>query len=126
MKNEIVIAGIILATGMLIAGAIVWANGGLGGAAAETYLDVRTDAEWEAGHVSGAVLLDVEKIKTGALPDLPKDAPITIYCRTGHRAGEALDILKSKGYTRVRNAGGLEGLKGQGVKTCTGKEAACN
>ena len=35
-----------------------------------------------------------------------KDAPIIIYCRSGRRATKAKEVLESKGYTKVLNAGG--------------------
>lgn len=92
----------------------------------ETYIDVRTDQEWADGHLDGAVHLDLAKIQAGQLPDLPKDTPIALYCRTGHRAGLALQILQQKGFTQVRNAGGLTALQSGGYKVCSGPSPACN
>lgn len=90
------------------------------------FIDVRTDEEWAAGHLDGAEHLDVVKIQQGELPNLPKDTPIALYCRTGHRAGIALDILKQAGFTNVRNAGGLAELQSHGSKVCLGQLSACN
>ncbi len=92
----------------------------------ETFIDVRTDQEWEAGHLSGAVHLDITKIQQGQMPNLPKDTPIALYCRTGHRAGLALPILQQNGFTNVRNAGGLSGLQSSGEKVCLGIQQSCN
>ncbi len=92
----------------------------------ETYVDVRTDREWEAGHLDGAVHFDLAKLQQGELPELPKDAPIALYCRSGHRAGLALEILRAKGFTNVRNAGGFANLQTSGQKICMGAMAACN
>ena len=39
---------------------------------AETYVDVRTDAEWNEGHVDGALHFDVARLKAGELPICPK------------------------------------------------------
>ena len=94
-------------------------------AKAETYIDVRTDQEWEAGHLNGAMHLDVAKIQAGQLPNLSKDTPIALYCRTGHRAGIALQILEQSGFIHVRNAGGLAGLQSSGKKVCLGATVSC-
>ncbi len=92
----------------------------------ETYIDVRTDQEWADGHLDGAVHLDLARIQAGQLPNLPKDTPIALYCRTGHRAGIALQILQQNGFTHVRNAGGLAALQSGGYKVCAGLAPACN
>lgn len=94
--------------------------------AAETYVDVRTDQEWAAGHLDGAVHFDLVKMQQGQLPELPKDTHIALYCRSGHRAGEALAILQQNGFTNLRNAGGLSDLQAQGKKTCLGDQPSCN
>ena len=44
----------------------------------EVFIDVRTDDEWEAGHVEGALHLELAKIQEGQMPDLPHDTPIAI------------------------------------------------
>lgn len=92
----------------------------------ETFIDVRTDEEWNAGHLDGALHFDLARLQQGQLPDLVKDVPIAVYCRTGHRAGEALQILQENGFTNVRNAGGFAGLQAQGKKTCTGTRSTCD
>jgi phage shock protein E len=40
--------------------------------------------------------------------NLPKDAVIYLYCRTGRRAGIALETLAADGYTEVVNLGSFE------------------
>lgn len=75
-------------------------------------IDVRSQAEWDQGHIEGALLIPHgvigEKI-AAAVPD--KNTPITLYCRSGGRAGQAKSVLAKLGYTRVENAGGYEDLK---------------
>lgn len=93
---------------------------------AETYIDVRTDQEWAAGHLDGAVHFDLTKMQHGQLPDLPKDTHIALYCRSGHRAGEALAILQQNGFSNLRNAGGFSDLQAQGKKVCLGDQPSCN
>ncbi len=47
-----------------------------------------------------------EQFKDLALK-IEKDQPVVVYCRSGVRAGKAADFLRSSGYTRVYNAGGI-------------------
>ncbi len=78
----------------------------------EIFIDVRTDEEWSEGHLEGALHFELARLEQGQLPDLGKDAPIAVYCRSGIRAERALRILKKYGLTNVRNAGGYHDLKG--------------
>jgi phage shock protein E len=67
-------------------------------------IDVRTEPEWQDGHLEGAIRIPYEKIgdEIGkVVPD--KKAKIILYCRTGRRSGIALDTLKNLGYEDVTN-----------------------
>lgn len=70
-------------------------------------LDVRTQEEYDEGHIPGAVCLPNEEIT----PDMPvvfdKDTEILVYCRSGHRSAEALEKLTKMGYTNVSDLGGI-------------------
>lgn len=71
-------------------------------------LDVRTQEEYDAGHIEGAILLPNETIADtppDALPD--KDAEILIYCRSGNRSAQAAKKLVAMGYTNVYDFGGI-------------------
>ena len=71
-------------------------------------LDVRTEEEYNAGHIADAVLIPNETItdKTpDLLPDL--DAEILIYCRSGNRSAQAAKKLIAIGYTNVYDFGGI-------------------
>ncbi len=120
---------------LIAAGCLLWqsrpqsaATGAVKGASikSEIFMDVRTDQEWAAGHLDGAVHFELAKMQQGQLPGLPKDTPIALYCRTGIRAGQALAILKQNGFTYARNAGGYADLLAQGEKSCTGMESSCD
>lgn len=72
-------------------------------------LDVRTQEEFDAGHIENAVLLpdyEVEARASEILPD--KEQTILIYCRTGRRSANAAKALIAMGYTAVYDFGGLE------------------
>ncbi len=71
-------------------------------------LDVRTQEEYDQGHIPGAVCLPNEDI----LPDLPipfdKDAEILVYCHSGRRSAEAAEKLSAMGCTNVADFGGIQ------------------
>lgn len=74
-----------------------------------TLIDVRTPEEFAEGHLKGATNIDFNAPDFAErIGELDKDAEYTLYCRSGRRAGEALTIMKSAGFTKVVNAGGLE------------------
>jgi phage shock protein E len=72
-------------------------------------IDVRTQAEWNAGHIDGALLIPDDQIKERISRYVKdKKAPIALYCRSGRRAASALEALKAVGYTNVENFGSQE------------------
>lgn len=78
-------------------------------AAKPLLIDVRTEAEWQQGHLDGAIRLPYEKIGDLIAQTSPdKKTEIRLYCRTGRRSGIALDTLKKLGYENVRNDGSIE------------------
>ena len=70
-------------------------------------LDVRTAAEFAAGHVPGArnVSHDQLPAKLAELSSL-KDKEVVLYCRSGRRTAIAEQTLRGAGFTRLRH---LEG-----------------
>ena len=65
-------------------------------------VDVRERSEWDAGHVKGAVLVPLSKLRSGdareLLRSLPKDKIVYTHCRSGGRALRAAEMLKKLGY----------------------------
>ncbi len=71
-------------------------------------LDVRTQAEYDGGHIPGAICLPNEDIGREDPPQLPlKDQLILVYCRSGNRSKQASDKLAALGYTNVVEFGGI-------------------
>ncbi|CAJ1931020.1 unnamed protein product [Cylindrotheca closterium] len=79
-------------------------------------LDVRTRAEWEAGHIVGATFADSlasfgTSTHTGAVPsDFAgcEFCTIAVYCRSGARSRVAIQILASNGFEgQLYNAQGV-------------------
>jgi phage shock protein E len=65
-------------------------------------IDVRTTAEFSAGHIAGAENVPVEDVPTAAA-GWSKAAPIVVYCATGARSLNAAEYLKAQGFTHVYN-----------------------
>jgi phage shock protein E len=72
-------------------------------------IDVRTQAEWDEGHLEIATHLPLDQI-TDRIGEVAsdKDQKIYLHCRSGGRSGQAKVELQKLGYTSVENAGGLE------------------
>lgn len=79
-------------------------------------LDVRTQEEYEAAHISGAICIPNETIGTGDIPELPdKDQLILVYCRSGNRSKQASEKLAKQGYTNIVEFGGINSWTGETV-----------
>lgn len=71
-------------------------------------LDVRTLAEFNNGHIEGAICLPNEAITNQTLEQLPdKKQEILIYCRSGNRSEQAARKLLKLGYQNVKDFGGI-------------------
>lgn len=71
-------------------------------------LDVRTQEEYDQGHIPGAIVIPDTEVKARAEEALPdKDQIILVYCRSGRRSKNAAQILAELGYTNVREFGGI-------------------
>jgi rhodanese-related sulfurtransferase len=81
-------------------------------------LDVRTPAEFAAGHVRGA--RNINFLSTD-FPDVVAqlDPSVTyiLYCKSGNRSSQAGTLMMQKGFKNVVNAGGFEALKAGGLPT---------
>jgi phage shock protein E len=81
-------------------------------------IDVRTPAEYSEGHLDGAVNIDVQDPNFGTiLSQLPTDGDYVVYCRSGNRSAQAVEIMKAAGFTNVVDAGGVsEASSSTGIK----------
>ena len=63
-------------------------------------VDVRTPAEFAAGHIPTAKNIDVrgENFDKEADQQLDKSRPVALYCRSGARSKTAAQALAAKGY----------------------------
>lgn len=71
-------------------------------------LDVRTQEEYDEGHIPGAVVLPHTEVEARAEVELPdKEQVILVYCRSGRRSKLAAQALAELGYTNVKEFGGI-------------------
>ncbi len=71
-------------------------------------LDVREQDEFDAGHISGAILIPYTEIENKAEEMLPdKDKQILVYCRSGRRSKIAAESLAKLGCTNIKQFGGI-------------------
>ena len=86
-------------------------------------VDVRTQSEWDSGHLSCAHLLPVQQdashISTIECLAGGKSADqVFVYCRSGYRAGLAKGVLDDAGFTNVTNKGGYSDVQSMNLCDC--------
>ena len=71
-------------------------------------LDARTQEEYDAGHIPGAIMIPEYEIADRAEKELlDKNQLILVYCRSGRRSKIAAEELVKLGYTNVKEFGGI-------------------
>lgn len=68
-------------------------------------LDVRTAGEFRGQHLQGAINIPVQELPRRLKELTPKERPVVVYCRSGHRSGIAAKILKEAGFSAVHDLG---------------------
>jgi len=71
-------------------------------------VDVRTNAEWNAGHIEGALHLVLDDL-TKDLARVPKNRELVVVCKSGYRSSIGASLLQAAGFERVTDlAGGMD------------------
>ena len=71
-------------------------------------LDTRTEAEFDEGHIPGAIVISHDEIEEKAEQLLSdKDQLLLVYCRSGRRSKLAAETLVELGYTNIKEFGGI-------------------
>ena len=71
-------------------------------------LDVRTQEEYDQGHIPGAILIPDTEINAKAEEVLTdKEQLLLVYCRSGRRSKLAAEALVELGYTNIKEFGGI-------------------
>lgn len=86
-------------------------------------IDVRSAAEYRAGHIDGAINLDIRDPGFRlAIRGFPKDQTYLTYCNAGGRGGQAAEVMRHLGFADVTGCGLIRavGLSGRTVVSQTG------
>lgn len=78
-------------------------------------VDVRTEEEFEEGHVEGSVNIPLDEIED-SLDRFKDEKQIIVFCRSGRRSAEAKKILEKYGINNVINGGAwtdIQKIKGR-------------
>jgi len=84
-------------------------------------VDVRTEDEFNQGHIEGAMLLPVQELED-RLDELPLEKPLIVYCRSGSRSRTAADILVANGFIMVYDMGGISSWTSRGYPVIIEKD----
>jgi rhodanese-related sulfurtransferase len=68
-------------------------------------LDVRTNKEYEGGHIPGSIHVPLSDIGD-KIKKLKKDKELVVYCQSGNRSIWAIKRLMGMGYTNLFNLKG--------------------
>lgn len=72
-------------------------------------IDVRTPEEYRAGHLDGALLIDIKESSFDAkIAELDPDGNYVVYCRSGNRSAQAVARMRAIGITNIFDLGSLE------------------
>jgi rhodanese-related sulfurtransferase len=70
-------------------------------------VDVRTEREFAAGTISGAVNIPLDELRS-RLEELPPDREIAVFCQVGQRGYLATRILLQSGHRAINVSGGYQ------------------
>jgi glyoxylase-like metal-dependent hydrolase (beta-lactamase superfamily II)/rhodanese-related sulfurtransferase len=68
-------------------------------------LDVRREPEWQGGHIESAAWWPLDNFKVAA-PEIDRDAPVAVHCKSGYRSMIACSLLQRAGFRNVSNVVG--------------------
>lgn len=72
-----------------------------------TIIDVRTPEEYAAGHIPGAVNINVQSENfEQMLQQYNKKKPVYIYCQSGKRSAKASEQMKAMGFKQITDLKG--------------------
>ena len=70
-------------------------------------LDVRAPDEFAAGHLAGAVMINIyEASFADEVLALDRAVPYLVYCKAGSRSRAAVEFMAANGFTDVADYGG--------------------
>ena len=87
-------------------------------------VDVREPYEWEAGRLSGARHIELERVASEAAT-IDRDKPVVFYCHVGARSAMAAEAFRRAGYDAYSMDGGIAAwsMRGLPLEPADGKVA---
>ena len=86
-------------------------------------LDVRTPAEYKENHLQNAVQIDFKEPDfKEKIQQLDKSKTYKVYCRSGNRSGQAIQLMKSLGFRDVENMGSISEAAKKLNQKCEGEK----
>lgn len=83
--------------------------------AGDLVVDVRSSAEWRAGHVAGSMHAPLGRV-VSLLADRPRSQPLIFICEAGSRSAISASLLEAAGFTNVANlTGGVNAWRRDGM-----------
>ena len=84
-------------------------------------IDVRSEADWSAGHARCAHNIeipmdDIFEFEVLVLAKGDRSQPVQVYCNAGRRAARAVKVLQERGWSNVTNAGGWKSGQAESIK----------
>ena len=77
-------------------------------------IDVRTESEYQQGHIKNAINIPNESIDESVSEILTdKDQLLLVYCRSGNRSKQASEKLAKLGYSNIYEFGGISDFPGE-------------
>ncbi len=77
------------------------------GTSGAVLLDVRSEEEYQQGHIPGSKNIPMQQIDEIASVVNDKNTSLFVYCHSGARSGRAVSAFKKMGYTSSVNIGGI-------------------
>lgn len=65
-----------------------------------TIIDIRSQSEWDAGHIAGSVNVPLNQLQE-RLTEIPRDQTVIVHCQGGYRSSIAASLLEKQGYDNV-------------------------
>lgn len=86
-------------------------------AAGARVIDVRTDGEYQMGHIPGAELVPVDQLATAA-QSWDREASYVVYCATGSRSASAVQQMQQMGFKNIAHlVAGIQSWNGGDLQT---------
>ncbi|MCA9349754.1 rhodanese-like domain-containing protein [Candidatus Saccharibacteria bacterium] len=77
-------------------------------------VDVRTAEEYQSGHAAKAINIPLQQIQSGQYGNISPEQQIYVYCRSGNRSAQAIEILKQAGYHNLTDLVSLDNWQSLG------------